>query len=165
MNFLIPIIGAAVSLKPSFKSLTTPGMIPAPMQFKDPHQPNLDDPRGLPPQLSNKTYWGKIEYPKVAILKEQRPPYGSQFVNDMNALVPFTDQNMRIRLMQQQYRMRDQHVPWQNMQRDFRPLKVLMRYEGKIPSVVSKDGREPSTATSVQFSTGPKTHRIRRSFN
>lgn len=162
MNWLVPIVTGAAFLKPSPNPIPHGRLIPAPLQFKDPHQPNLDDPRGLPPQLSNKTYRGKIELKKPAILNEERKPYGTQFVNDLAALVPFTDQTMRIRLMQQQYRMTDQYKPFNNIKPDFRPYKVLMRYDG---SFLSDHGRAaPSTAIPVRFDSnkGPTISRIRR---
>lgn len=117
-------------------------VIPAPLNqiLKDPHNPLLNDTRGLPAQLAPKTYMGKVELPKPTRLMGESPNYAQQFINV--ATVPYSNQKTRMKLINEAFRtsLRGQILPWFQQRPDTRRTRVIFRSDD-FPSVRSGAGK------------------------
>lgn len=110
--WIIPTVVAARYLLPLNRGGTGSSKgkksVPPAIQFNNPYNPSLDDHLGIPMELSNKEYVGKIVPAKPPSLSGPPPNYDRQFVNVDR--VPYSSPVIRMKLNQQAYRMSNRQM-------------------------------------------------------
>jgi len=114
-EWIIPTVAAARFLIPLNRIpdlIGTPARdrppVPPAIQLKNPYNPSLNDNIGIPMELSNKNYVGKIVYPKPPRLEGPPPAYEKQFINVDR--VPYSNPVMKMKLNQQAFRMSNRNM-------------------------------------------------------
>lgn len=109
--WIIPTVVAARYLLPLNRGntgLSKGESVPPAIQFSNPYNPGLDDKMGLPMELKNKNYVGKIVPAKPPRLEGPPPDYDRQFVNVDR--VPYSNSVTKMKLNQQAYRMSNRQM-------------------------------------------------------
>jgi len=116
-TFMTRSIGTTIPVLPSKLNQT----------LKNPHQPLLNDTRGLPTSLAPKIYMGKQELKKPGSLEAPSPNFGLQYINVSK--IPYYNTGHQLKMMHDAYNLTQYqtHVPWNHIRPDTRHTQIIYR--------------------------------------